>query len=315
MKKKEKINEYYKNPVKCLYCGKVIKYKGEKRLTDIYNRKFCSIKCNGLYKKKDIKSGIYCIENKINHNKYIGQSKNIYQRFNSHKSELRGNKHKNEHLQAAWNKYGENAFNFYIIKEVPFDQLDFYERYYIDLFDTYKNGYNRDLGGSNNYKAPLSKEIIEKRTEALSKLSPEEKEKRHNNYVNAHLKDSIPILQISLEDGSIVNEWISERKAAYDLNYDQCCIWECVNHVRKTYKKYIWISKSEFDNFNLNDYKNQNTQSRAILQCDFNGNIIKTWDSANQTKLDGFDSSSVIKCCKGKIKYHKGYIFKYKDIT
>ena len=43
--------------------------------------------------------------------------------------------------------------------------------------------------------------------------------------------------------------------------------------------------------------------------------IVKEWESANKAIVDGFDCSSIIKCCKGKIKYHKGYIFKYKEAS
>lgn len=315
MTKEEKIKEYYKNPRFCAYCGKIIEYDGNQRLVDINNRKFCSVQCNAKYKSNDVISGIYCIENIKNHKKYIGQSINIFRRFNSHKSELRKGTHNNTHLQSAWNKYGEQSFRFYVIIEVESKELDFYERYYIDFFDTYKNGYNRDMGGSNNYKAHQPKEVIQKRLTTISNLTPEKREERYINAINAHLHESIPILQLSLNNGHIVNEWISIRKASHDLNYDQCCIWECVNHIRRTYKNYIWIKKEDFCNFNLKDYKNNNTQPRKIIQCDFAGNIVKEWESANKATIDGFDCSSIIKCCKGKIKYHKGYVFKYKEVS
>ena len=316
MTKDEKIKTYYSDPKFCIHCGKIIEYDGNQRLIDINRRKFCSRQCNADYRRQEKISGIYCIENRKNHKKYIGQSTNIYHRFTSHQSKLRRGIHENIHLQYAWNKYGEQSFEFYIIKKVDnIKALDYFERYYIKLLDTYRNGYNRDMGGSNNYKAKKPNEVIQKQINTVHNLSQEERENRYNNMVNAHLHESIPILQLSLDDGSIINEWISMRKAAHDLGYDQCCIWECVNHVRRTYKKYIWIKKEEFDNFDLKNYKNKNTQPRKILQCDFDGNIVKEWDSANKASIDGFICSSIIKCCKGKIKSHKGYVFQYKEIA
>ena len=54
----------------------------------------------------NIISGIYCIENGINHKKYIGQSKNILYRWKKHISALNSNTHDNSYLQSSWNKYG-----------------------------------------------------------------------------------------------------------------------------------------------------------------------------------------------------------------
>lgn len=56
--------------------------------------------------------GIYYIKNTLNNNMYIGQSVNIRTRFNAHKSSLKKNKHYNEKLQADFNKYGMNVFEF-----------------------------------------------------------------------------------------------------------------------------------------------------------------------------------------------------------
>ena len=79
-------------------------------------------------------SGIYCIENKINHKVYIGSSKNIYQRLLKHFALLRHNKHENMHLQNAWNKYGENNFEWTIIEICDNSILTEREQYCIDLF-------------------------------------------------------------------------------------------------------------------------------------------------------------------------------------
>lgn len=92
-------------------------------------------------------SGIYCIENKINNKKYIGQSININRRWQEHKNELDKNIHVNQYLQNAWNKYGALNFDFYIIKACKPFYLDRFEKLYIKKYDTYNNGYNLDTGG------------------------------------------------------------------------------------------------------------------------------------------------------------------------
>ena len=59
--------------------------------------------------------GIYKITNTITNNFYIGSTVNFYNRFKKHRHSLNNNKHENIHLQRAFNKYGEDFFEFKII--------------------------------------------------------------------------------------------------------------------------------------------------------------------------------------------------------
>lgn len=62
--------------------------------------------------------GIYKIINVVNNKFYVGSAVNLRKRKSRHFSELRTGKHKNRHLLAAWNKYGEQAFVFAVVEEV-----------------------------------------------------------------------------------------------------------------------------------------------------------------------------------------------------
>ena len=66
-------------------------------------------------------------------------------------------------------------------------------------------------------------------------------------------------------------------------------------------------------NGNYNNRNSDNPLSIPILCLDFNGNIIKEYNSLIETELDNFSSSIVSKCCKGKRIQHKGYQFIYKS--
>ena len=82
---------------------------------------------------KDYKfSGIYCIMNTVNGKKYIGSSKNIYSRWQKHRTLLRRNTHWDKHLQNAWNKYGEPSFKFIVLCKCLEEELLTKEQEYID---------------------------------------------------------------------------------------------------------------------------------------------------------------------------------------
>lgn len=77
--------------------------------------------------------GVYIILNTINRKYYVGSTNVSFQdRFKHHYIALNNNKHKNLHLQAAWNKYGEDAFVFIIYKTLT-ENIREIEQYYLDI--------------------------------------------------------------------------------------------------------------------------------------------------------------------------------------
>lgn len=104
-------------------------------------------------------TGIYCIENLANGKRYIGQSKDIEERWRHHKWELRTQRHPNKHLLSAWNKFGEDSFVFYVLEECEFDEMNEKEIQWIEKFKSFGvSGYNMTAGGEGQFERRLTDE-------------------------------------------------------------------------------------------------------------------------------------------------------------
>ena len=94
------------------------------------------------------KQGVYAIRNLVNGKMYIGSTVNPFgRRFGCHKKRLRKGTHHSSHLQASWNKYGEENFDFEIVEITEPDLCREREGYYINLYKTLdpKYGYNVEI--------------------------------------------------------------------------------------------------------------------------------------------------------------------------
>ena len=55
--------------------------------------------------------------------------------------------------------------------------------------------------------------------------------------------------------------------------------------------------------------------SKKVYQYDLKGNLIKEWSNAYEVGRNGFTRSHVAKCCLGKQKTHKGFIWSYTELA
>lgn len=87
---------------------------------------------------------IYKLVNRINGKVYIGFTKNIKRRLSEHKSAK-----DNTRLHNAINKYGFDNFTFEIICQTKDGHYckNILENHFINMFDSFNNGYNLTLGG------------------------------------------------------------------------------------------------------------------------------------------------------------------------
>jgi group I intron endonuclease len=82
----------------------------------------------------DRRTGVYAIRNTVNGKVYVGSAARCFgHRWSAHRTSLRAGKHCNVHLQRAWNKYGEAAFEFVVLVECHPDECLKHEQIEIDL--------------------------------------------------------------------------------------------------------------------------------------------------------------------------------------
>lgn len=89
---------------------------------------------------------IYKITNNISGKSYIGQTRtSLAERMRRHYYVARTEAKTG--IDFAIQKYGKENFTVEVVCECKNEELDDKEKYYIQLYDTYYNGYNLTLGG------------------------------------------------------------------------------------------------------------------------------------------------------------------------
>lgn len=104
---------------------------------------------------------IYQIENLVNGKSYIGQTVDFNRRKRTHLNKLKNGTHCNSHLQAAYDKYGEQEFHWRVwqFDDITEEELNQKEIEFIEKYDAIKNGYNMAEGGG---KPPLHQKTDDK---------------------------------------------------------------------------------------------------------------------------------------------------------
>lgn len=170
---------------------------------------------------------IYSITNKVNNKIYVGQTYDYDRRKQQHILSLRDNKHPVSILQKDYNMYGETNFEFNVLLECKIEELDYYEKYYIEKLHSFvdNGGYNMNTGGKSGFKvSTLTKNKLSKIMKERFKNNKDYYDKiaKHNKELwndLEHRKKRIENLKASFTEErrkqiseSVINSWTDERK-------------------------------------------------------------------------------------------------------
>ena len=120
---------------------------------------------------------IYKITNKVNGKVYIGQTRtSLKERMSKHYSHSRVENVTG--IDAAIKKYGKENFDIDIVEECPQGLLDEKERYYINYYNSYNEGYNLTLGGQDGLgtKKVFDVEIVKEKLKQYKTIKATAKE-------------------------------------------------------------------------------------------------------------------------------------------
>lgn len=76
------------------------------------------------YKEMKTPMGVFIIKNNMNGKAFIGVSKDTKSILNRDKFQLKMGAHRIKELQSDWREYGEEAFTFEVIEDLPYDEKE-----------------------------------------------------------------------------------------------------------------------------------------------------------------------------------------------
>lgn len=280
--------------------------------------------------------GIYTIENIYNGKMYIGSSNTLRRRILSHINLLSKNKHHSYKLQGSFNKHGIDNFKFYILeyiifpinynKQIKNEYLESREEYYINLYNSYKNGYNVSevprIIGNTNTKESIRKGIETRILRGSYNISEETRKKRSKSLKNSLLLREVlkinakkrvkKIYQYDL-DGNFMREWDNISNITNELGINKSMILKVIYGERARCKNFIFdYNFYEKVESYKERYKNKfKTPIRYIHMYDNSYRLIKTFDDYKDCALFIDRKESTVLTYLSKKKMFNNCIFEY----
>ena len=269
---------------------------------------------------------------------YIGQScQTLEKRMSQHLYKATSDYDPNNHFHNAIRKYGFQDFVFQIIEDgiTSKELLDEREKYWINHYNSYYDGYNSTLGGESGLRRDdlviaalfhdgyTTKEICEMtgydrgtiyNSYKVNGLQ-EENNKRKNE--KTRLRCSERVEQYSL-DGKYIKTYESATAAGQELG-NQSAISAVCRQENSALSAYGYLFKYENDPRNISEWverynnkKQSGKPRKQIIQKDKNKNVIAIYQSAAEAAkaLNLKDKSNICTAArKGNTAY--GYYWEY----
>lgn len=219
---------------------------------------------------------IYKATNKINGKSYVGQTCDFHSRVWQHQ---RCYEKEDCDFHRAIKEFGFDNFSWEIIETCESeDRACELEKYYIEKFNTYRDGYNMTKGGKG---AP---------------------------YHNAR---AVVLLTL---DGQYIKRYDSAMDAEIDGFHNADVLLNCKGKRRQT-KGYMFMFEDEYESNGAKAYiKPEPNGMRSIIQCDMEGNFIQKFKSLQEAaRVTGTNRTTISGVLSNTYKSANGYIFVYEE--
>lgn len=243
------------------------------------------------------RSGIYCIVNNKTQKKYVGSSKNLYQRLLVHRAMLRKGNHANSKLQNSWDKHGEESFTYLILEYCPEEDLLRQEQYYINTIKPW-------------YNVVLSVEEVRISEESKSKMSITRKARLASGEIPIYQKKRI--YRYSLE-GVYIDEFESIKQASQVLNISQSTIHRFLNGEYKKGGGFLWsYTKEESLPPYVKPIKDNSFLNKEVEVTDLETGEVRYYPSLKQFAESIHKYTAAIQhALRGNYAYLKKYMVRY----
>ena len=219
---------------------------------------------------------IYKATNKINGKSYVGQTCDFHSRVWQHQ---RCYEKEDCDFHRAIKEFGFDNFSWEIIETCESeDRACELEKYYIEKFNTYRDGYNMTKGGKG---AP---------------------------YHNAR---AVVLLTL---DGQYIKRYDSAMDAEIDGFHNADVLLNCKGKRRQT-KGYMFMFEDEYESNGAKAYRKPKPNGmRSVIQCDMEGNFIQKFKSLQEAaRITGTNRTTISGVLSNTYKSANGYIFVYEE--
>jgi len=246
-------------------------------------------------------TGIYTIENLVNGKLYVGLAKCTKSRKSNHYKELRRNVHKNNHLQNAWNEYGEQSFRFEVLEECDEQFLYSQENYWCNMLDVHNRdyGYNIEPTNPNGRTKVFTTEQIENLKIRNAQIVICEVCGKEVNYLNYHQWHG-ENCGMKREYSQEYKDNISQRWKGVERTKQHC---ENISKGKKGKK----MSAITYDAYR-ESRKTQPRLNKSVTVYNLSGKVVQEFQSRNEAAVFlRVNASTISAAISGTLKTVKGY--------